>query len=83
MMQERTLSSIHPGEVFLEDFMKPPGLSQYRLAHDIGVAPIRISQIIWTAFNHGGYRRLISCLPDHILCMILSQRKIRQVTVRE
>jgi addiction module HigA family antidote len=41
-----TLSPIHPGEVLLEDFMKPPGLTQYRLAHDIGVTPIRISQIV-------------------------------------
>lgn len=46
MMKDKTLSPIHPGEVLLEDFMKPLGLSQYRLAHDIGVTPIRISQII-------------------------------------
>ncbi|OGF57552.1 MAG: addiction module antidote protein, HigA family [Candidatus Fraserbacteria bacterium RBG_16_55_9] len=42
----KTLSPIHPGEVLLEDFMKPLGLSQYRLAQDIGVSPIRISQIV-------------------------------------
>ncbi|MGD0752277.1 MAG: HigA family addiction module antitoxin [Anaerolineales bacterium] len=42
----KTLSPIHPGEVLLEDFMKPLGLTQYRLAHDIGVTPIRISQIV-------------------------------------
>jgi addiction module HigA family antidote len=39
-------SPIHPGEVLLEDFMKPLGLSQYRLAKDIGVTLIRISQIV-------------------------------------
>jgi len=44
-MEER-LPPIHPGEVLLEDFMKPLGLSQYRLAKDIGVTPIRISQIV-------------------------------------
>jgi addiction module HigA family antidote len=43
---DKLLSPIHPGEVLLEDFMQPLGLSQYRLAKDIGVAPIRISQII-------------------------------------
>jgi len=43
---DNTLSPIHPGEVLLEDFMKPLGLSQYRLAHDISVTPIRISQIV-------------------------------------
>ena len=37
---------IHPGEILLEDFMKPLGLSQYSLAKDIGVTPIRISQIV-------------------------------------
>jgi len=41
-----TLSPIHPGEILLEDFMTPLGLSQYRLAQDIGVTPIRISQIV-------------------------------------
>ncbi len=45
-MMDNTLSPIHPGEVLLEDFMKPLGLSQYRLAHDLGVTPIRISQIV-------------------------------------
>jgi addiction module HigA family antidote len=43
---DKTLSPIHPGEVLLEDFMKPLGLTQYSLAHDIGVTPIRISQIV-------------------------------------
>jgi len=45
-MMDDNLSPIHPGEVLLEDFMKPLNLSQYRLAHDIGVTPIRISQIV-------------------------------------
>jgi antitoxin HigA-1 len=40
------LSPIHPGEILLEDFLKPLGISQYRLAKDIGVTPIRISQIV-------------------------------------
>lgn len=40
------LSPIHPGEVLLEDFMKPLGLSQYRVAKDIGVPTLRISQIV-------------------------------------
>jgi antitoxin HigA-1 len=45
VMTER-LPPVHPGEVLLEDFMKPLGLSQYRVAKDIGVTPIRISQIV-------------------------------------
>ena len=42
----KTLPPVHPGEVLLEDFMKPLGLSQYRVAQDIGVPPLRISQIV-------------------------------------
>ncbi len=42
----KKLPPVHPGEVLLEDFMKPIGLSQYRVALDIGVAPLRISQIV-------------------------------------
>jgi len=40
------LSPVHPGEVLLEDFMKPLGLSQYRVVKDIGVPTLRISQIV-------------------------------------
>jgi addiction module HigA family antidote len=43
---DETLAPIHPGEILLEDFMKPLGLSQYRLAKDLGVTPIRVSQIV-------------------------------------
>lgn len=40
------LPPIHPGEVLWEDFMKPLGLSQYRVAKDMGVPQLRISQIV-------------------------------------
>ena len=40
-----TMPPVHPGEVLLEDFMKPLRLSYYRLANDLGVSSIRISQI--------------------------------------
>ena len=43
---DKSLSPIHPGEILLEDFMKPLGLTQYRLAQDLLVTPIRISQIV-------------------------------------
>ena len=42
----KKLPPIHPGEVLLEDFMKPLGLSQYRVAKDIGVPPLRINHIV-------------------------------------
>jgi len=44
--EEERLPPIHPGEVLLEDFMKPLGISQYRLAQDLGVPALRISQIV-------------------------------------
>ena len=40
------LPPIHPGEILLEDFMKPLELSGYRVAKDIGVPALRISQIV-------------------------------------
>jgi addiction module HigA family antidote len=42
----KTLPPVHPGEILLEDFIKPLSLSQYRIAKDIGVSPLRISQIV-------------------------------------
>jgi len=42
----KTLPNVHPGEVLLEEFLKPMGLSQNRLARDIGVSPRRINEIV-------------------------------------
>lgn len=39
-------SPIHPGEILLEEFLKPMGLTQYRLARNIGVPAMRINKII-------------------------------------
>lgn len=43
---ETSLAPIHPGEVLLEDFLHPLGISQYRLANDISVPPRRINEIV-------------------------------------
>jgi addiction module HigA family antidote len=40
------LDEIHPGEILLEDFMKPMGISARQLAADIDVSPSRISEIV-------------------------------------
>src|ERR687892_633821 len=40
------LPPIHPGEILLEEFLKPLGVTQYRLARDIGVHPRRINEIV-------------------------------------
>lgn len=39
------LRNISPGEVLLEEFLNPLGITQYRLSKDIGVPQTRISQI--------------------------------------
>jgi antitoxin HigA-1 len=44
--QEILLPPIHPGEILLEEFLEPMGISQYRLAKDIGVPPRRINEIV-------------------------------------
>lgn len=40
------LDEIHPGEILLEDFMKPIGISARQLAADIDVSPSRISELV-------------------------------------
>jgi addiction module HigA family antidote len=42
----KKLPPVHPGEILLEDFMKPLGLSRYRVAKDTGVPAPRIGQIV-------------------------------------
>ena len=45
-MKHKKLPPIHPGEILIEEFLKPMGLSQYRLAKDISVPPRRINEIV-------------------------------------
>ncbi|MBT5773115.1 MAG: HigA family addiction module antidote protein [Dehalococcoidia bacterium] len=45
-MSTKKLAPVHPGEVLLEEFLKPMELSQYRLAKDTSVPPRRINEIV-------------------------------------
>jgi len=45
-MSEQKLAPIHPGEILLEEFLKPMGISQYRVAKDISVPARRINEIV-------------------------------------
>ena len=45
-MKNKRLANITPGEILEEDFLKPMGLSQYRLAKDISVPARRINEIV-------------------------------------
>ena len=57
----KKLEPITPGEILLEEFLKPMGLSQYRLAKEIGVPAQRISEIV-------AGRRSITADTDLRLC---------------
>ena len=46
MTNQRKLAPVHPGEVLFEEFLKPMGLSQSRVALAIGVHPRRINEIV-------------------------------------
>ena len=45
-MKKDKLHPVHPGEVLLEEFLKPMGISQNKLALNIGVPPRRINEIV-------------------------------------
>lgn len=45
-MKSKLLTHITPGEILAEEFLKPKGISQYRLAKDLGVPPRRINEIV-------------------------------------
>jgi addiction module HigA family antidote len=45
-MRTKKIPPIHPGEILLEDFLEPMGISQYKLAKDISVPPRRINEIV-------------------------------------
>ena len=52
-MKKRDFPPFHPGEILIAEFLGPLGISQYRLAKDMGVTPRRINEVV-----HG--RRSIS-----------------------
>jgi addiction module HigA family antidote len=45
-MTPKKLAPVHAGEILLEEFLLPMGISQYRLAKDINVPPRRINEIV-------------------------------------
>lgn len=65
-MKPKKIKPLHPGEVLLEEFLKPMGISQNRLALGIGVPPRRINEIVLekrritadTALRLGRYFRI-------------------------
>lgn len=64
MHGESMLKPVTPGELLLEEFIKPMGITRYRLAAAIGVSPTRINQIV-------SGRRAITADTDLRLCRYL------------
>lgn len=46
MAVDMIMEPIHPGETLTEEFLAPLGISQYRLATEVGVPPRRINEIV-------------------------------------
>ncbi len=61
MSRSKRLAPVSPGEMLIEDFLKPMGISRYRLAKDIGVPAQRIGEIV-------AGRRAITADTDLRLC---------------
>ena len=62
------LKPVTPGELLLEEFLKPMGISQYRLAKEIGVPPQRIGEIV-------AGKRSITANTDLRLCKFFDLSK--------
>lgn len=45
-MRNEKIPPVHPGEILMEEFLRPMGLSQNRLANDLGVPPRRINEVV-------------------------------------
>src|SRR5260370_5616327 len=45
-MRSKLMDNVSPGEILQEEFVRPMGITQYRLAKDIGVPPRRINEIV-------------------------------------
>ena len=45
-MRTKKMPPVHPGEILMEEFLTPMGISQYRLSRDISVPPRRINEIV-------------------------------------
>ena len=46
MTAETVMAPVHPGEILLEEFLEPLGVSQYQLAKEIGVPARRVNEIV-------------------------------------
>ncbi|MBW2178372.1 MAG: HigA family addiction module antidote protein [Deltaproteobacteria bacterium] len=64
-MKTKKIPPVHPGEILLEEFLKPMGISQNQLGRNLGVSPRRINEIV-----HGKRSRGIRKAPrrSHAAC---------------
>ena len=69
-MARKKLAPVHPGEVLLEEFLAPLGVSQYRLAKEISVPPRRINEIVH------GKRRITTDTGSEARAILRDQRAL-------
>jgi addiction module HigA family antidote len=71
-MSHVNLKNITPGEILLEDYMKPMGLSQNALARALGVTPRRVNEIVHGKRNQSGHLAS-SCPLFRTVAAVLAQ----------
>ena len=57
---DNKMAPVHPGEILVEEFLNPMGITQHRLAVSIGVPPRRINEIV-----HGKRRITADSIKDY------------------
>lgn len=78
-MNEHKLPPIHPGEILLEEFLEPLGISQYRLAKDISVSRVASTRLYRA---NGPSLRILRCAcPATLGCLSASGSTFRHATI--
>ena len=72
----RKLKPVTPGELLLEEFLKPMGISQYRLAKEIGVPAQRIGEIVAGGAT-GRKTQLVQGTPEELAKVLVDFLKDR------
>ena len=73
---ERRMPPVHPGEILLEEFLKPLGLSQYRLAKGLSVPARRINEIVLGVRSitaETALRLALGARPRHLFRQFLAE----------
>jgi hypothetical protein len=71
-MKNKKLPPIHPGEILMEEFLEPMGISQYRLAKDISVPPqAHKRDCAWEKIHYRRYRASFGTVFWHVASVLV------------